>query len=84
MVTAYAGGLAGRSNRGTIYNCSVSGTVSGTTPAGLNDFAYVGGLVGQNFVGLIRNSYATAVLRAEGDFSRIGGLVGESICDSTQ
>ena len=78
---AYAGGLAGES-QGTIYNCSVSGAVSGTT-LGLNEPTYVGGLVGQNQdAGLIRNSYAAAVLRAEGDLSRIGGLVGENVSHS--
>jgi hypothetical protein len=61
------GGLAGV-NRGTIENSYVSGSVGG-------EFR-VGGLVGENKGGTIRESYATAVV--ESTYGGVGGLVGEN------
>ncbi|MCP4260639.1 MAG: rhodanese-like domain-containing protein [Planctomycetes bacterium] len=61
----YAGGLVGYNYRGTITNCTSSGSVSG------NDD--VGGLVGHNYDGTITDCY-TSVSVSGDDY--VGGLVG--------
>ena len=60
----YIGGIAGY-NRGTIENCSVSGSVSGTDS--------VGGIVGYNNGGKITACYNTGDVSG---LSNIGGIVG--------
>jgi len=69
-VTGYGGvgGLAAV-NGALIERVSVSGSVSGV-------FATIGGVVGQNYFGTIRNSYAA--VRVDGS-TYVGGLVGEAM-----
>ncbi len=59
------GGLVGSNSRGTITNCTSSGSVSG------ND--YVGGLVGHNYDGTITDCYTSGSITGD-DY--VGGLVG--------
>ena len=61
----HAGGIAG-GNYGTIENCYVTGTVSGTQ--------YVGGIAGYNSDGEIKNCYTTCNVTGSGN--QIGGITG--------
>ena len=75
---AYAGGLVGYNNSGSITNSYAQGTVSAAsdnTSAGSGE-SYAGGLVGWNNSGSITNSYAAASASAVGKSSRSGGLAG--------
>lgn len=63
------GGLAGV-NSGVVLNCYVTGEVRGSES--LNDYVYVGGLVGSN-VGILEDSYSSAVVECGDD---VGGLAG--------
>ena len=67
----YAGGVAGFSC-GTIENCSVSGSVSGT--------AYVGGVVGVQWFGSITGCSSSATVKGMGD---VGGVAGQTNADAT-
>ena len=62
----YAGGVAGYS-RGTIENCSVSGSVSGTV--------YVGGVVGAQWEGSITGCSSSATVKG---MVHVGGVVGQT------
>ena len=63
--SSQAGGVAGFS-RGTIENCSVSGSVSGTV--------YVGGVVGAQWGGSITGCSSSATVKGTVD---VGGVAGE-------
>lgn len=63
----YAGGIAG-TNNGVIQNCSVNGTVTGSSDN-------IGGLAGFNDNGWIMNSGSTGDVTG-GTFTNVGGLVG--------
>jgi len=66
------GSLVG-SNRGLIYRCSASGSITATTGA------YIGGLVGYNenyTSSIIRESFSKVNVITAADSSYIGGLVG--------
>jgi hypothetical protein len=65
FIKANAGGLVGL-NIGVISQCRAHGAVSGDTR--------IGGLVGLNYRGAIKDSYSTASVDATGDM--IGGFVG--------
>ena len=67
----YAGGVAGYS-RGTIENCSVSGSVSGTV--------YVGGVVGAQWNGSITGCSSSATVKGTVD---VGGVAGQTIFGAT-
>ena len=62
----YAGGVAGYS-QGTIENCSVSGSVSGTV--------YVGGVVGVQIGGSITGCSSSATVKG---MVHVGGVVGQT------
>ena len=62
----FAGGVAGYSD-GTIENCSVSGSVSGTV--------YVGGVVGAQWEGSITGCSSSATVKGMVD---VGGVVGQT------
>ena len=62
----YAGGVAGFSREGTIENCSVSGSVSGTK--------CVGGVVGAQKAGSITGCSSSATVKGTVD---VGGVAGE-------
>ena len=64
--SGYAGGVAGFS-RGTIENCSVSGSVSGTV--------YVGGVVGAQWEGSITGCSSSATVKG---MVHVGGVVGQT------
>ena len=64
--SGYAGGVAGYS-WGTIENCSVSGSVSGTV--------YVGGLVGAQIDGSITGCSSSATVKGK---VYVGGVVGQT------
>ena len=64
--SAFAGGVAGYS-WGTIENCSVSGSVSGTV--------YVGGVVGAQIDGSITGCSSSATVKGMVD---VGGVVGQT------
>ena len=64
--SGFAGGVAGFSD-GTIENCSVSGSVSGTV--------YVGGVVGAQWNGSITGCSSSATVKGMVD---VGGLVGQT------
>ena len=64
--SAFAGGVAGYS-WGTIENCSVSGSVSGTV--------YVGGVVGAQIEGSITGCSSSATVKGTTD---VGSLVGQT------
>ena len=63
----YAGGVAGFSWGGTIENCSVSGSVSGTV--------YVGGVVGAQIDGSITGCSSSATVKGMVD---VGGVAGQT------
>ena len=65
------GGVVGNSD-GTIENCSVSGSVSGT--------AYVGGVVGVQWFGSITGCSSSATVKGMGD---VGGVAGQTNADAT-
>ena len=76
---AYAGGLVGREDDGTISNSYATGAVTVTSQA--NGTVYVGGLVGRNGGGqMISNSYARVSVTVRNQRSRVkaGGLLGRS------
>ena len=62
-----AGGVAGSSWGGTIENCSVSGSVSGTV--------YVGGVVGAQWEGSITGCSSSATVKG---MVHVGGVVGQT------
>ena len=64
--SGYAGGVAGNS-WGTIENCSVSGSVSGTT--------FAGGVVGSQWGGSITGCNSSATVKGE---VYVGGIAGET------
>ena len=72
---AFAGGIAGYNDEGTIENCYNTGVVSS-----FSSFAYAGGIVGRNYEGTITNCYNTGDVSASSssDYSRAyaGGIVG--------
>ena len=65
--SGYAGGVAGNSFGGTIENCSVSGSVSGTT--------FVGGVVGSQWGGSITGCNSSATVKG---VIFAGGIAGET------
>ena len=68
----YAGGVAGFSWGGTIENCSVSGSVSGTV--------YVGGVVGAQWGGSITGCSSSATVKGTVD---VGGVAGQTNSNAT-
>ncbi|MCE9083379.1 fimbrillin family protein [Bacteroides fragilis] len=68
----YAGGVAGFSWGGTIENCSVSGSVSGTV--------YVGGVVGAQWGGFITGCSSSATVKGTVD---VGGVAGQTNSSAT-
>lgn len=64
--SGYAGGVAGDS-WGTIENCSVSGSVSGTT--------FAGGVVGSQWGGSITGCNSSATVKGTGE---VGGVAGKT------
>ena len=68
----YAGGVAGFSWGGTIENCSVSGSVSGTV--------YVGGVVGVQIGGSITGCRSSATVKGTVD---VGGVAGQTNSSAT-
>ena len=68
----YAGGVAGFSWGGTIENCSVSGSVSGTV--------YVGGVVGAQWGGSITGCSSSATVKGTVD---VGGVAGQTNSSAT-
>ena len=85
---AYAGGLVGENDGGSIFNSYATGDVSATsTSSGYYASAYAGGLVGHNYDwGSITNSYATGNVSATvtstststSSYAYAGGLVGSN------
>ena len=69
--SGYAGGVAGYS-WGTIENCSVSGSVSGTV--------YVGGVVGAQWGGSITGCSSSATVKGTVD---VGGVAGQTNSNAT-
>ena len=69
--SGFAGGVVGNS-RGTIENCSVSGSVSGTV--------YVGGVVGAQWGGFIIGCSSSATVKGMVD---VGGVVGQTNSGAT-
>ena len=69
--SGYAGGVVGNS-WGTIENCSVSGSVSGTMR--------VGGVVGNQWYGSITGCSSSATVKGMGD---IGGVAGDTNAGAT-
>jgi beta-lactam-binding protein with PASTA domain len=72
----YVGGLTG-CNSGTITNCAVSGSVSGTYDSEVDETFNVGGLIGYNS-GIVTNCSANAYVRGGGFSYNIGGLIGQN------
>ena len=69
--SGFAGGVAGYSD-GTIENCSVSGSVSGTV--------YVGGVVGAQWEGSITGCSSSATVKG---LAYVGGVAGETNSGAT-
>ena len=69
--SGFAGGVAGYSD-GTIENCSVSGSVSGTV--------YVGGVVGAQWEGSITGCSSSATVKGMVD---VGGVAGQTNSSAT-
>ena len=69
--SGFAGGVAGYSD-GTIENCSVSGSVSGTV--------YVGGVVGAQWEGSITGCSSSATVKG---MVHVGGVVGQTDAGAT-
>ena len=63
----HVGGLAGRSEGGTVHGVTVTGNVSG-------DSSRIGGLLGSNEKGTVRDSHASVSVYS--DWRNVGGLVG--------
>ena len=63
------GAIAGQ-NRGTIENCSVSGSVTG-----LSDNSFVGGIAGLHYGGTITDCHSSATVEG---IAYIGGVAGQS------
>ena len=63
------GAIAGE-NRGTIENCSVSGSVTG-----LSDNSFVGGIVGWHFGGIITDCHSSATVEG---ITYVGGIAGQN------
>ena len=63
------GAIAGE-NKGTIENCSVSGSVTG-----LSDNSFVGGIAGMHCEGTITDCHSSATVEGK---AYVGGIVGES------
>ena len=70
--SGFAGGVAGYSWGGTIENCSVSGSVSGTV--------YVGGVVGAQIRGSITGCSSSATVKGTLD---VGGVAGQTNSSAT-
>ena len=70
--SSQAGGVAGFSWGGTIENCSVSGSVSGTV--------YVGGVVGAQWGGSITGCSSSATVKGTVD---VGGVAGQTNSNAT-
>ena len=70
--SGFAGGVAGYSWGGTIENCSVSGSVSGTV--------YVGGVVGAQIGGSITGCSSSATVKGMVD---VGGVAGQTNSGAT-
>ena len=70
--SGFAGGVAGYSWGGTIENCSVSGSVSGTV--------YVGGVVGAQIDGSITGCSSSATVKGTVD---VGGVAGQTNSSAT-
>ena len=64
-----AGAIAGE-NRGTIENCSVSGSVTGSS-----NNSYVGGITGWNYRGTITDCHSSATVEGK---AYVGGIAGQS------
>ena len=69
--SGFAGGVVGNS-RGTIENCSVSGSVSGTV--------YVGGVVGNQWFGSITGCSSSATVKG---MVGVGGVAGQTNSSAT-
>ena len=65
---AAVGGLVAFNKGGTVSNCYVTGSITGTS-------IVIGGLVGSNEEGIVSNCYATGTISGS---SMIGGLVGDN------
>ena len=70
--SSFAGGVVGASWGGTIENCSVSGSVSGTV--------YVGGVVGAQYSGSITGCSSSATVKGMVD---VGGVAGQTNSGAT-
>ena len=66
---SYAGAIAGE-NRGTIENCSVSGSVTSSS-----NNSFVGGITGWNYRGTITDCHSSATVEGK---SYVGGIAGQS------
>ena len=66
------GGIAGESY-GLVERCSAGGTYSCTN-------AYGGGLIGNNYEGIIRDCYTAVVMTNPAGCMLLGGIAGESVC----
>ena len=69
------GGVCGY-NRGTITNCSFSGSVTCN-----NTYTYVGGVCGGN-AGTTENSYNAGTVTSVGSYTRVGGVCGHNYSGS--
>ena len=75
-VNGRTGGVCGY-NRGTITNCSFSGSVTCN-----NDYTYVGGVCGWNS-GTTENSYNAGTVTSVGSEASVGGVCGYNYSGST-
>ena len=73
--SGYAGGVAGYCYRGTLENCSVSGSVSGSGSS-----SDVGGVVGSQWGGSITGCSSSATVKGT---QRAGGVAGSTNYDAT-
>jgi hypothetical protein len=69
----FVGGVVG-GNGGTVENCNVSGSITGTGTT-YSDEGFVGGVVGLNQEGIVKKCYATGSVSG-GSF--VGGVVGSN------
>jgi len=69
----YVGGVAGYNHAGTVQNCYVTNSVSGS-----GNYSSAGGVVGYNNGGTIQDSYAegNVSVNVNGDYFYVGGVVG--------
>ena len=72
---AYAGGLVGDNDEGTITQCYATGKVTSSVVTSGSAFSRAGGLIGYTDRGTISNCYATGDTTANKGWA--GGLVGE-------